>query len=178
MSGDSPLRVVTLCTGNAARSVMAGAMLSAAVAEGTPLEIVTAGTHVLEGRPVSGRTQRALDEVGLSAGGHRSHQVTDGDLDRADLVLTMASEHTAYVRRRHPAVAARTATVHRLVRDLPPGPGPLPDRLAALDLASVSLEPWEDVADPAGGEDEVYVACARELLTLIGALAPRLSDAR
>jgi protein-tyrosine-phosphatase len=40
----------------------------------------------------------------------------------------------------------------------------------------VDLEPWEDVMDPAGGDVDVFHATAREIQTLIHALAPRLVD--
>jgi protein-tyrosine phosphatase len=161
--------LLVLCTGNAARSVMAGAMLQAA-----PLEIVTAGTHVIEGQPMSRRTRSALASVGFDADGHRSHQLTDADVTAADLILAMAGEHVDYVRRRHPQATGRTASIKRLVRDLPPGPPPLPIRLADLGLAELPVEAWEDVEDPAGADDEVYEACARELLALCNALGPRL----
>ena len=161
--------LVTLCTGNAARSVMAGAMLA-----GAPLPIVTAGTHVIEGQPMSRRTRGALEAVGHNADGHRSHQVTGSDIDHSVLILAMAAEHVAYIRRKHPDAARRTASIKRLVRDLPPGPDPLADRLAALRLEEVELGGWEDVEDPAGGEDPVYVSCATELADLCARLLPLL----
>ena len=167
-ASDGPV-LMTLCTGNAARSVMAGAMLQA-----TRLPIVTAGTHVVEGQPMSRRTRAALEAVGYNADGHRSHQVTEADIDSSVLILAMAAEHVAYIRRKHPDAAHRTASIKRLVRDLPPGPAPLADRLAVLGLDQVELAEWEDVEDPAGGDDAVYVSCAEELADLCARLLPLL----
>ncbi len=102
--------VLTLCTGNAARSVMAGAMLGSAA-----VRVVTAGTHVVEGQPMSRRTRDALAAVGFVADGHRSHQLTGEDVAGADLILAMAGEHVSFIRRRYPEAVARTASIKRLV---------------------------------------------------------------
>ena len=164
--------VVFLCTGNAARSVMAGAMLAMELED---VRITTAGTHVIEGHPMSWRTRDAMLQVGVTpVASHRSRQLRAHDLD-ADVIVGLAREHVAYVRRMHPEAAGRTATLRRLVSDLPHSPGALSERVAALGLGDVELEPWEDVDDPAGGDLDVFIACARELVHLITELAPRLS---
>lgn len=167
---DRPV-VLTLCTGNAARSVMAGVMLEAARA---PVRVITAGTHVVENQPTSRRTRDALAELGLGAATHRSRQLADPDLDAADLIIAMASEHVRYVRRRHPTAADRTATLPWLASQLPSGAAPLATRVAALRLAEVDPDDQGDVDDPAGGDEAAYTACAVRLSALVAELVPRL----
>ncbi len=165
------LHIVTLCTGNAARSVMAGAILR----EHVPgLKVTTSGTHVIEGMPMSWRTRDAITSLGLPIPDHRSRQATVAELDSADLVIALAREHVAWMRRVHPRAAPRTATLKRLARDLPDDPSPLVDRLAAMHLADVVLEPEEDVLDPAGGDLDVFLESAQEIAGLLHAVIPRL----
>lgn len=138
--------IVFVCTGNAARSVMARVMFSSRcdrfVATG-------GGTFAIEGQPMSVRTRNALGRHGLADPHHRSTQLWAVDARRAALLVTMAPEHVLWVRRHIPEVAARTATLRRLVKQLEPGDArPLADRLAALALAEVALEDWEEVVDP------------------------------
>lgn len=166
--------VVVLCTGNAARSVMAGAMLEAS---GAPVRVATAGTHALEHQPMSVRTREALESVGIEPPRHRSRQLTDDHVEEADLVVAMAAEHVHYIRRRHPAAAARTATLEWLAAHLPPGASDLSDRIASMDLAQLSPEVQGDVGDPAGGTDADYRACARQLRELTTRLASLLGAA-
>jgi protein-tyrosine phosphatase len=163
--------VVVLCTGNAARSVMAGAMLEGA---GVPARIVTAGTHVIENQPMSIRTRAALEAVGVQVPRHRSRQLSDDHVADAQLVVAMAPEHVRYVRRRHPEAAPRTATIGWLARHLPAGCAPLSARVAAMDLAEVDPAVQGDVSDPAGGTDDDYLRCARHLRSLVDALVTRL----
>jgi len=163
--------VYFLCTGNAARSVMAATMLRALV---DSFEVRSGGTHTIEGLPMSVRTRTALARHGLSDHSHRSHQMASTDVENADLVVAMEPLHVAWFRRHHPEGAPLTGTLRRLVRDLEPsdtaaGTG-FGSRVAGLALGDVDVEPWEEVVDPASGDQDVFDRCADELLELVAAL--------
>lgn len=162
--------ILVICTGNAARSVMAGAALS----EREPsLTITTAGTFSVDGQPISWRTREALKHVGLEARHHRSKQIVAEHVEAADLVLAMAPEHVNWMRREFPAARARTITLKRLARDLTHD-GPITERLAAMGLGSVAIEEWEEIVDPGGGEVEDFISCAVEVIGLVDNVVDRL----
>lgn len=165
------LRLLFVCTGNATRSVLAGALVSTARPDWV---VHTAGTFAMEGAPMSWRTRVAMTAVEVSKPGHRAVQLETDHLDEPDLVVALAGEHVHFIRMRYPHTADRTGTLRRLVRDLPAGTSSLRTRVAELGLASVALEPWEDVEDPAGHDVETFVACAHEIRRLTDQLVPKL----
>jgi protein-tyrosine phosphatase len=161
--------LLVLCTGNAARSVMAGFMLDVLRdgRPGDPLHVVTAGTHTIDGQPMGLRTRTALARLPELAGAdfrrHRSRQVHGVDLVHAQLVVVMEADHVRFVRRQFPDAAAKTATIRHVCQQLTPAPRALEERVAALGLATVELSDSEDVLDPAGHEADVYAECVDEL---------------
>lgn len=166
--------VLFVCTGNAARSVMGAASLTARRAD---LVVGSAGTLVIPGQPMGLRTRAAilaLADRGVSLPRHASHQVEGDELERAQLVVALAPEHVEWVRRTHPDAAAHTVTLKRLVRDLTPGET-LRQQVTSLEAATVELGDWEEVVDPGGGDNDVYAACAVEVDALVAELAPRLA---
>jgi protein-tyrosine-phosphatase len=174
------LNVVTLCTGNVARSVMLGFMFTTiAEASGSEWHIRTAGTHVTEGSAMSGRTRDALmkiEELGAHRyGGHRSHQLTEVDCEWADVILAAEADNVRFVRTvfaSHSHKAVQLAQFDRYAS---------PNRTFGEQLGeAVAHEPSAefDVVDPAGGDQATYDACARQLWNLAQTFALTVKDER
>ena len=161
-----------LCTGNAARSVMAAAMLRSRT---PPVRVTSAGTHSIPGLPMSTRTRTALaghDVVDLE---HRSDQLDQAMVDEATLIAIFEPMHLSYMRKKHPEADHKVASLPRLVRDLDNGPAAdLTARVAALDLGATEYESWEEIVDPAGGDLPVFEAAAAEIDALITAFCPKI----
>ena len=169
--------VTMVCTGNAARSVMAALLLRERLGDDGPIEIASAGTLVLPDQPMSARTRAALARHGLSDSHHRSRQLEPVDVRRSSLLLVMEPSHIHWMRRRLPEALAIASSLKRAVQELPNAPGvTLDDRVAALRLADHEFEPWEEVIDPGAGEQPVFDACIDELSGLIDDLASVLED--
>ncbi len=94
--------IVFVCTGNAARSVIAGAAVEVRVPH---VEVATAGTLVVEGQPMSWRTRAAIEAVGVEPPHHRSRQATERHLADATLIVGLAPEHVEWIRRTAPSLA-------------------------------------------------------------------------
>jgi len=174
-----PTRVLVICHANVARSVAAAHLLEGAVDErGVPIELTSAGTHATTGQPVSARTATSLAEAldhPVALGAHRAHQLTEDDLDDADVIVAMEAAQVRAARRALPSAAWKVATLRLLARELPRVALPVGERVASLALADREPDDSDDVVDPAGGDDAAYAATMAVLAELCGELARRFA---
>jgi protein-tyrosine-phosphatase len=175
----TPSHILVICHANVARSVAAAHLLRRAVDErGVEIDLTTAGTHATVGQPVSSRTVTSLGALlgePVDLGTHRARQVSDDDLQVADLIVTMEASQVRMIRRRHTAAADRMATLALLARELPKDARVLAVRVASMALARREPDDADDVIDPAGGGDAEYTASMSALITLCGELGVRLA---
>lgn len=166
-------RLLFVCTGNATRSVIAAGL----VRRDRPDWVVdSAGTWAIPGLPSSRRTLAALEEVGVSAPGHRSTTLTRSHLDDVDLVIGFEADHVTHIRRLAPGVADITATLPRLLGDEWVRADANDRWLLPPTLAAESVADWPEVDDPAGQEVDAFIACARAIADDIARLLPRLDS--
>ena len=98
---------------------------------------------------VWGSTRRATRRAQLSAADLRDADLVGRDEPRARAVRAAAP----------PEIAARTGPSSASSAASPRPRGRCTSSVAALGLAAVELEDWEDVEDPAGGDVDVYHEC-------------------
>jgi arsenate reductase len=83
----NPIRVLVICTGNSARSVMAEALIRKY--GGSDFEVHSAGT---EPKGINPLTERVLDEAGLDHSWARSKSVTEFLGQHFDYVITVCDQ--------------------------------------------------------------------------------------
>ncbi len=148
--------------------------------QGVRFEVGSAGTHVIEGLPMSTRTRNALNGVGHSNPEHRSHQLVTSDVADAALIVAMEPGHLKYLEREFPDARNRAALFPRIVSLLEADGGTgtdLADRVDSFDLADIAPTPEDEVVDPAGGEQPEFDASAAELDLLVDRLLAQVAPA-
>jgi protein-tyrosine-phosphatase len=120
---------------------------------GLAIEVLSVGVAAMSGAPATPASERALRPYRLSLARHVARPLEAVGLQPGDLVLTMTRRQRDLVRARFPTLADR---VH-VLKEYVGAPG----------------DP--DVADPFGGDDEEYEACARELYELMRKLVDKLA---
>ncbi|MFN2589021.1 MAG: low molecular weight phosphatase family protein [Actinomycetota bacterium] len=158
-------RIFFVCTGNQARSPIAAAWIARALA---PLRVAvgSAGTMPRRSGPVLAEAAATARELGLDVSRHASSHVSAYDLSPADLVIGFEFHHVAAAVVDGGAPASKTfllRELNRLVRGLPPAPGPDPFARArtSIELADrlrsrTDHVLGDDIRDPAGRRIGVF----------------------
>ncbi|HZV05166.1 MAG TPA: Sua5/YciO/YrdC/YwlC family protein [Gemmataceae bacterium] len=150
--------IVFVCTGNTCRSPLAEALCKKILADrlGCAVEelpargyhVVSAGVSALEGGPAAAEAEQVARGFGADLSAHRSQPLTMELAARADYLLGMTRSH------------ARA----------------LMDYFGHLGVVPRLLDPAGDIADPIGGDQQVYDECGqqiwRHLETFVGEIAP------
>ncbi len=135
------MNVIFVCTGNTCRSPMAEALLR----KKTDAHAVSsAGLSVLFAAPAAENALAVMKEYGHDISAHRSRQLTAEMVNDADLLLTMTDTHRDILCSLFPEAKEKT-----------------------FSLAEYAAHPGQNIADPFGGDIEIYRTCAAEIAALI-----------
>jgi protein-tyrosine phosphatase len=155
----SQFTIVLVCTGNTCRSPMAEVLLNQKLRARfpshfrndafAPIVAVSAGVAASPGDSASDAAIAAMSSIGLDLSKHESRSANQSLLDRADLILTMTSNHRQNLLSRWPHLIEK---VH--------------------GLAPAQM----DVSDPFGGPIEAYQACARKIDQYLDDWVQKLND--
>ena len=116
----SPVRILTVCTGNICRSPVAERLLQAGLDQVLPggFEARSAGTRAMVGDPVQPLSAGIIRAFGGTADGFAARQLTGKILRKVDLVLTMTSAHRGEVLQLDASLLKRTFTIREFARML------------------------------------------------------------
>lgn len=139
------LTILFVCTGNSCRSPMAQGLCCKALAEkiDCPIDelsqkgykVLSAGVMAFDGGPASAEAVQACREAGVDISQHRAQRLTQDLVSRADYVFVMDRSHGKGVTDTWPQAAERTQL----------------------------LGGENDIADPIGGDLDVYRSCAQQI---------------
>ncbi len=141
-------KIMFVCTGNTCRSPIAEFLLKDELSKRgyTDFEVVSSGVCTYDGKPMSEGSIKALQTLGIKGSeNHKSTQFSGILADSCDLILTMTQSHKDYLQ---------------------------------VDLPNMfSLKEWidfEDIFDPYGMSDDIYIACAKQIKKAVIKIADKL----
>ncbi|SEB93206.1 protein-tyrosine phosphatase [Paramicrobacterium humi] len=182
---------MTVCSGNICRSPMAEQILRVQLEPVHGLEVASAGTIGLTGSPMDERAARLAERLGSRDADAHCARALDIEMVRgSNLVFAMAREHRKAVVELLPRAARKTFTIREFaritsflskedIRDILETNDDLTERFdAAIGLVADErgmlppVAPSEDdVVDPYGRTDDIFVQSAEQLMPAVTASA-------
>ncbi|MGC8788123.1 MAG: low molecular weight protein arginine phosphatase [Anaerolineae bacterium] len=138
--------ILFVCTGNVCRSPMAAGFLYDKLVrekKDSHVRVRSAGIWALENQPASAYALQVMAEHGLDISAHRGRNLTQADVDEADLILVMTKRHADIITREFPSSEGKVYL-----------------------LSEMAGEPY-DIEDPYGGSLFEYRRTAAELADLV-----------
>ena len=178
-------RVVFMCTGNQARSVI-GEHYFRKITEGLPIDVESCGTMDIPTTPALPEAVAAGHALGLDLGGHGSRCYTAVDLTRMDLVIGFDQNHIATAVVDGRAAPNKTFKLLELVRLLnqtspPTGASTLIEGARELVASAASqrsegsaFTPGENLDDPAGKKAAFFTETANSIRSALDAVRASL----
>lgn len=120
MESPTPVRILTVCTGNICRSPVAERLLQAGLEQVLPggFEVRSAGTRAMVGNPIQPLSADIVRMYGGTEKGFAARQLTPKILRDTDIVLTMTSKHRGEVLQLDASLLKRTFTIREFARML------------------------------------------------------------
>ncbi|WP_427172311.1 low molecular weight phosphatase family protein [Arthrobacter sp. 92] len=189
MESPTPVRILTVCTGNICRSPVAERLLQAGLDQVLPgaFQVRSAGTRAMVGDPIQPLSADIIRMYGGTERGFAARQLTPKILGETDIVLTMTSRHRGEVLQLDASLLKRTFTIREFARMLealeerdnaagPTEKAPdagtlwrgLPARLASVRHLALAADAADnEVVDPYRRSPEVYRQMEDELAPAI-----------
>ncbi len=150
-------KILFVCTGNTCRSALAAAYLRKLCGERRikDVEALSAGVSALNGMPASGNAVEVAAEFGMDVSAHLSTMLTPELVRSADLVVAMTESH------RRQALRISRHDDERKFKLL-------------LDFSPDGRR--GDIADPFGGNLEIYRNCLLQMMPAMDNLLAHLTN--
>jgi protein-tyrosine-phosphatase len=151
------MNVLFVCSGNVSRSFLAEVLLRKELkASGIKnISVLSAGLFAYPGNPADRVMVGYLSQMGIPVRGHQARQLTDEEVDWADLILVMEKKHAELMEEQWPHVH---------------------DKVELLGKYASPEQRSDDIMDPYGNSPYHYRLAQAQITMAVKSLAEKLAS--